>query len=189
MADPNAEPFRGCPRFEICSVNNCPLHTAYPNLPVVEADPEKSCGVRRTSRLRVAALHPGVLPLGGLTEREHQRKVRRESRTPEEVERDRLRMKGLRGPVPPAEPLGCVALPGGWALRPVGAPRMGPFAPRGSTDPTGDALGLKPLDLAMGIAAGGHSRRRRQTASPTCSDVLGLRRGREGPTGTQRGAA
>lgn len=36
-----ALPFYDCPRYNKCSVNNCPLHPAYPNLPTDEGDSEQ----------------------------------------------------------------------------------------------------------------------------------------------------
>ena len=91
-----AEPFRGCPEFEACSVNSCRLHPAYPRLATLADDTETRCTARRSTRVRIAALHPGMLPFGGLTDREHRRKLRRGCRSQEEIERVRLRMDQLR---------------------------------------------------------------------------------------------
>lgn len=60
---------RECPRFDTCSVNNCPLDPRYPNLNTVKGDPETKCGCWRAIRERIGAKHP-ELSLGGLTTRE-----------------------------------------------------------------------------------------------------------------------
>ena len=64
------EPAFDCPRFQKCSVNNCPLYSGYPDMPSSPDDPERKCKVGKTIRLRVAAKHPSVLRYGGLTTRE-----------------------------------------------------------------------------------------------------------------------
>ena len=43
-----------CPRFPICSVNNCPLSADYPGLSVAEDDPEKRCRLSRPKRIKIA---------------------------------------------------------------------------------------------------------------------------------------
>ena len=90
------EPFRLCPRFESCSVGNCPLHVGYPQMSRLATDTETTCTARRSTRTRIAAGHEGVLRFGGLTCREYKRKLRRESRSAEEIEQARARMARLR---------------------------------------------------------------------------------------------
>ena len=57
---------RECPRFNTCSVNNCPLdpHPANP------ADKEIKCDMEKAVRQRIAAKYPDQLANGGLTARE-----------------------------------------------------------------------------------------------------------------------
>jgi len=57
---------RECPRFNACSVNNCPLdpHPANPG------DKQTVCKMEKAVRQRIAAKHPGQLANGGLTARE-----------------------------------------------------------------------------------------------------------------------
>ena len=90
------EPNRDCPQFDTCAVNNCPLHSVYPELSVSELDAETECRAWPSTRQRIAAAYPGVLAYEGLTEHEHRREVRRRNRTPEEVARDKERMAHLR---------------------------------------------------------------------------------------------
>jgi len=62
---------RQCPRFDRCSVNNCPLDSQYPNRRVDPADKEKRCPMEKGVRLRIAATAPGTHRLSGLTAAEH----------------------------------------------------------------------------------------------------------------------
>ena len=54
---------RECPRWGGCSVNACPLdpHPKHP------ADKETKCPMEKGVRVRIAAKHPGQLPLNGMT--------------------------------------------------------------------------------------------------------------------------
>jgi len=90
------QPFTKCPSFRICSVNNCPLHPKYPNLTTCSGDTEKKCRAQKPTRIKISEEHSGVLKLGGLTEKEHNLKLLRENRTPEEWEILRLRAKKAR---------------------------------------------------------------------------------------------
>jgi len=62
---------RECLRWPSCSVNNCPLDEEYPNRFVSPQDKEKQCPMEKPVRVRIAAKHPGQLPLNGLTRAEH----------------------------------------------------------------------------------------------------------------------
>ena len=62
---------RQCPRFDRCSVNNCPLDEAYPNRYVDPDDKEKRCPMEKGVRLRIAATAPGTHRLSGLTAAEY----------------------------------------------------------------------------------------------------------------------
>lgn len=64
------EPYRECPRFSKCSVNNCPLHPSYPNLYKEPSDPEPRCTLPKSYRLRVGQQYGDLLSRGGLTVRE-----------------------------------------------------------------------------------------------------------------------
>lgn len=70
-----------CPQFIRCSVNNCPLDSAYPNAFIHHADSEKSCPMEKNVRLRIAAqFPPSILNLSGLTRAEHAAKVAYEAK-------------------------------------------------------------------------------------------------------------
>jgi hypothetical protein len=62
---------RQCPRWERCSVNNCPLDEKYPNRHVDPADKEQKCPMEKGVRIRIAAIKPGKLAMSGQTVREH----------------------------------------------------------------------------------------------------------------------
>lgn len=64
------EPCEECPRFNRCSVNNCPLHSRYPNLSISEDDEERKCTLGKSKRLQIAGKYPSVLEYGGLLKRE-----------------------------------------------------------------------------------------------------------------------
>ena len=79
-----------CPRFHTCSVNNCPLHADYPNLPMLTG--EARCGLGKARRLRIAMNHID-LQFGGLTSREYHAAERIANMTPKE--RENLRDRGV----------------------------------------------------------------------------------------------
>lgn len=89
------QPYQDCPRRQSCSVNNCPLDPIYPNRYVDTEDQEKKCTLPKSYRLRTAAMHPRVLPLGGLTPREFQGRQAWESLTPEEQVERKKRLKKI----------------------------------------------------------------------------------------------
>jgi hypothetical protein len=61
-------PYQECPRFDSCSVNQCPLDPLMLERDTHPDDPEKDCRASRRTRLAIAAQHPDVvLPTGGLT--------------------------------------------------------------------------------------------------------------------------
>jgi hypothetical protein len=80
-----------CSRFSSCNVNNCRLHSDYPNLPMLPD--EKPCPMPKSMRIRFAKDNPGKFKYDGLTEREYSALKKWESRTPEEkkIIRDRLK--------------------------------------------------------------------------------------------------
>jgi len=41
------KPYRECPCFDKCNVNNCPLHPSYPNLLVDSEDKEQKCSIEK----------------------------------------------------------------------------------------------------------------------------------------------
>ena len=89
-----------CPRFDRCSVNNCPLDPVFPNLPVLPGDKEKVCPMEKGVRARIGAQFPELLKMGGLTQREWLAKQRYE-RLPVAVkvqmaERGKEALKALR---------------------------------------------------------------------------------------------
>jgi len=59
-------PAVNCSRFDICSVNNCPLDPGYPNYDTSPLDLERKCLMRKYLRLRLGT----DLPMKGMTERE-----------------------------------------------------------------------------------------------------------------------
>jgi hypothetical protein len=81
-------PYEKCPQFERCSVNACPLHPDYPELTSSPLDPETVCKAQRPTRVAIANQFHESLRFGGLTVKEHDKKTRRENRTPMEVQLD-----------------------------------------------------------------------------------------------------
>jgi hypothetical protein len=70
-------PEKLCPRYDRCSVNNCPLTTRYPNQVVCDLDKEKTCPMEKNVRERIAAqFPPGTLKHDGMTAREHSAFIR-----------------------------------------------------------------------------------------------------------------
>ena len=57
-----------CPRFERCSVNNCPLHPKYPDMDTCPQDSEKRCTLGKKKRLLIAS--DSGLKFKGMTTRE-----------------------------------------------------------------------------------------------------------------------
>lgn len=55
-----------CPRWDHCSVNNCPLdpHGSHP------LDKERKCTIAKSIRVRIASQFPGQIKRGGLTAQE-----------------------------------------------------------------------------------------------------------------------
>jgi hypothetical protein len=90
------QPFYLCPRYDRCSVNNCPLHPKYPNLYIDGADAEKVCDLGKARRQLIAGQFPGMLKYGGLTPREFKAQARWAALTPEEratkIEQSRARL-------------------------------------------------------------------------------------------------
>jgi hypothetical protein len=64
------EPFRECPSFFHCGVNQCPLDSTMQRREVLPADHDQRCKATRATREAIAARYPGLLPSGGLTWRE-----------------------------------------------------------------------------------------------------------------------
>lgn len=88
-------PSLDCPRFQTCSVNNCPLHPDYPDLAVSPLDPERRCILGKTRRLQIAGRYQGVLRFGGLKAREFHTKQRLDS-DPVEYAKIATRLKKSR---------------------------------------------------------------------------------------------
>jgi hypothetical protein len=63
-----------CPNFTVCSVNNCPLYSGYPDMSYVEGD-ETKCKLSKTKRLKLAKPFVEILKYGGLTMREYSSKI------------------------------------------------------------------------------------------------------------------
>lgn len=75
---------RECPRFNECSVNNCPLELMYPNMIVLDEDKEKTCTMEKQVRYKIGSKYPEILKFQGLTPKEWAAKKRYESLTYEE---------------------------------------------------------------------------------------------------------
>lgn len=65
------EPNRECPRFQRCSVNNCPLDSGYPDYDTSPLDKERKCTFSKARRILIAVKYPGVLKYGGRTKAEY----------------------------------------------------------------------------------------------------------------------
>jgi hypothetical protein len=78
----NQYPPKLCPRFDACSVNNCPVDPAYPTLFVDPKDKAKVCPMEKGVRLRIAVSFPFLLPMLGHTTREWAGKQRYDSLSP-----------------------------------------------------------------------------------------------------------
>lgn len=88
-------PFKKCPRYAKCSVNNCPLHPEYPDLYIDPEDLEKKCTMEKPVRTRIAAELPGILKYEGLTPREYSAKKRWDSLSEEEQKKIKNWSKNL----------------------------------------------------------------------------------------------
>lgn len=60
-----------CPRYDRCSVNLCPLDPDQGKRVAHEEDKEQKCPMEKRVRLRIGSKYPDLLPLAGLTTREH----------------------------------------------------------------------------------------------------------------------
>lgn len=89
------EPFYDCPRYQKCSVNNCPLHPQYPDLTIDPEDHEQKCTLAKSVRIRVAEKYPGVLKLEGLTPREFNGRNKWNALSTEEQELIRKRQSAI----------------------------------------------------------------------------------------------
>ncbi len=79
------EPFRECPRFKNCSVNNCPLSSQYPDLYIDIDDKQKECTLPKTTRVEIGNKYP-ELKYQGMTPREWAATKRYESFSADEKE-------------------------------------------------------------------------------------------------------
>lgn len=84
------QPYEECPRFSGCSVNVCPLDPEQDKRNKLKGEPD--CGGWVSTRKRIAAKYPGLLPDKGLTTREVAKKVRWEAMP--ESEREKRRARG-----------------------------------------------------------------------------------------------
>lgn len=89
------KPHHECPRFQKCSVNRCPLHPLYPNLPIDPEDRETKCTMEKQVRYRIGSKYPDVLKFQGLTSKEWAGKQRFDNLTEEERQNVRVKAKGL----------------------------------------------------------------------------------------------
>ncbi len=79
------EPFRECPRFNKCSVNNCPLSSQYPDLYIDIDDKQKECNLAKTIRVEIGSKY-SELKYHGMTPREWGASKRYESFSSDEKE-------------------------------------------------------------------------------------------------------
>lgn len=89
------KPYRECPRFDKCSVNNCPLGEAYPANVVDEGDKEQKCTLEKQVRFRIGSKYPDILKYQGLTIREWTGRQNFDKLTEPEKEAIRQRAKVL----------------------------------------------------------------------------------------------
>ncbi len=85
-----------CLSYEKCSVNNCPLHSQYPDLSESDYDQETKCKAQKPTRIGIANKYAGILKFGGLTVKEYKRQTRRKNRTAEEIEKAKAKMARIR---------------------------------------------------------------------------------------------
>ena len=79
------QPYHECPRFNRCSVNNCPLSFNYPFLVNYE-DRDPKCTLEKSVRVRIGSKYPR-LKYQGMTAKEFNATKRYESLSVEEKER------------------------------------------------------------------------------------------------------
>ena len=86
-------PYHECSRFLKCSVNNCPLHPAFPELYIDPDDFQVKCKVEKEVRFRIGSKYPDLLRYQGLTPQEWAGKKRFESLPDQdkEIVRERAR--------------------------------------------------------------------------------------------------
>ena len=65
------DPMRECPRFPTCSVNHCPLDPNQDQRQAHPDDRERKCPMEKNVRKRIGQKYPDLLPLLGLTPKEH----------------------------------------------------------------------------------------------------------------------
>lgn len=65
------QPFLECPRYDRCSVNHCPLDPLQSDREPHPGDKEPVCTMEKGVRARIGSKYLDLLPLGGLTPREH----------------------------------------------------------------------------------------------------------------------
>lgn len=70
MTIDHRKPEKECPRWQSCSVNNCPLSVN--RAPAFKGDKQRKCPMERAVRQKIARKYPDLLPEGGLTSRERQ---------------------------------------------------------------------------------------------------------------------
>lgn len=87
-------PLYECPRYDRCSVNNCPMHPDFPNLFIDENDEEQKCTIEKQVRMKIAAKFPGVLQFEGLTPREFS--ARKKWENLDEISKERIRENALK---------------------------------------------------------------------------------------------
>ena len=85
---------RECSRYDGCSVNNCPLHSSYPELSMDSEDRNKVCSMEKNVRTRIGANHP-ELKYGGLKQREYSAKLAYDHLTPEQKEQKRIQARNM----------------------------------------------------------------------------------------------
>jgi hypothetical protein len=106
------KPYRECPRYQKCSVNNCPLHPIFPELYLDPEDVQVKCTLEKEVRHKIGSKYPDLLKFQGLTPREWTGKKRFEglSNQDKELVRERAR-RAIRSACQPEVPLDGVSLP------------------------------------------------------------------------------
>lgn len=86
-------PYHECPRFIKCSVNNCPLHPAFPELYIDPDDLQVKCTLEKEVRFKIGSKYPDILKYQGLTHQEFAGKKRFEGLSDQgkEIVRERAR--------------------------------------------------------------------------------------------------
>lgn len=67
-------PFRECPRYDSCSCNKCPLDPLIDQRRVLPDD--EKCKAWKSTRMKIAAKYPKLLPYGGLYKKQWEAKKR-----------------------------------------------------------------------------------------------------------------